>query len=242
MEKRVLWAETAMVICEEVWRALVWRRWADKNRSGFITTRFLPFHLFSKHIHVLVLLWDIVSECEGNWCPDTRPDKNRLQSVWPFLIDIISVSFSNCPRRCCFSPAHAAQASMARFLFSWHLISLQESTAHNLPSQPFASARASIAAPASTQACLQRENSMIKRSCPVSKSSLHTWRVATLMIATDLLLNDSVSSYLICPSGFFPGVLSASLRQHHYFSQQEGPAQRNIAMPYKRKRSISFSQ
>lgn len=55
------------------------------------------------------------------------------------------------------------------------------------------------------------------------------------MMATDIQLNDSVCSLVIGLFGFFPGVLSVSLRQHHYFSQQEGPAQRNIAMPYKGK-------
>lgn len=76
----------------------------------------------------------------------------------------IVVSFSYCPRRCCFSLAHAAQASMARFYFHDIPFLCRKSTAQKLPSQLFANARTSIAAPARTQAYLLGENFMIKHA------------------------------------------------------------------------------
>lgn len=88
-KKRVLWAKKTMVICAQVWRALVCRRWADWNGSGFITSGFHPLHLFSKEVHVLVLLWDIVSLREGNGWPEPHPDKIDPSQclAWHFLID-----------------------------------------------------------------------------------------------------------------------------------------------------------
>lgn len=58
------------------------------------------------------------------WIPSWEGGKNKLKaSVWHGIFWLrccfwsILVSFSNCPRRCCFSLAHAAQASMVRFYF-----------------------------------------------------------------------------------------------------------------------------
>jgi len=146
--------------------ALVCRRWADWNRSGFITT---GSPSLQRSLNPSII-W---GKCQavGGW-PATQPDRGRLQPMpdEAFSDWFILISFSNCPRRCCFPQANAAQASMARFIFSWHLISLQESTVSKLPTQPFASARTSIAAPARTQACLQWENSMIKLTHPGVRS------------------------------------------------------------------------
>lgn len=145
--------------------------------------------------------WEkIVSVSEGKGWPETHPDKRGYSQclAWHLITDwLILVSFSNCPRRCCFSLAHAAQASMARFLFSWHLISLQENTNY----QPFAkrNAQASIAAPARTQACMQWENSKIKHICKRLKQCFQS----TVTMTADTLLNNSVSPHFICLFGFF---------------------------------------
>lgn len=97
---------------------LVCRRWADCNGLGSLTSWFHPLHLFSKEVRVLVLLWDIINLCEGNRWPETHPNKRRLKPVFGLVFfQLILVSFSNCPRRCCSSLAHAAQARMARFYF-----------------------------------------------------------------------------------------------------------------------------
>ena len=55
----------------------------------------------------------------GEWVTWNPPCQNRLQPVFGMAFSgwLITISFSNCPRRCCFSLAHAAQASMARFYF-----------------------------------------------------------------------------------------------------------------------------
>lgn len=172
-KKRVLWAKKTVVICVEVWRGLVCRRWADCNGSGFITSGFHPLHLCSKEIGVPVPLWDVVSLCEGEWVTWNPSWRQRSKPAFgtAFSDWWILVSFSNCPRRCCFSLAHAAQASMARFYFHDISFLCRKSTAHKLPSQPFASARKSIAAPARTQACMRWENSMIKHTWAVQNST-----------------------------------------------------------------------
>lgn len=107
------------------------------------------------------------------WIPSWEGKKtNKLKaSVWRGIFWLhwcfwsILVSFSNCPRRCCFSLAHAAQARVwLGFIFmTYHFFAGK----HSAQSQPFASARASIAAPARTQARTRWENSMFKHISPV---------------------------------------------------------------------------
>lgn len=71
------------------------------------------------------------------------------------------------------------------------------------------------------------------------KQHLQPWRTARFYNANWYTI-DWVSSYLICLFGFFPGVLS--LRASIIIFLNRRVAQRNIAMTYKRERSISFSQ
>lgn len=105
-----------------------------------------------------------------------------------------------------------------------------------------AHARASQA-PARTQACLLTgENSMIKRT-PARPKALPAILEEKRDSRWQLILNHSVCSRLICRFGFFFFLEFSlvSLRQHHYFSQQEGPAQRNLAMSYKKGKGASPS-
>lgn len=55
----------------------------------------------------------------GEWVTWNPSWQKSLQPVFGMAFPdwLIWISFSNCPRRCCFSLAHAAQASMARFYF-----------------------------------------------------------------------------------------------------------------------------
>lgn len=99
----------------------------------------------------------------------------------------ISVSFSNCERRCCFSFAHAAQASMARFYFHDVSFLCRKAQRKNYPSNPL-QAKASQR----QRECLHDhkwENSMVKHTWTVLKQYLQLWRVARLLLATTMLLN-----------------------------------------------------
>lgn len=153
---------------------------------------------------------------------------------------LIWISFSNCPRRCCFSLAHAAQASMARFYFHDFSFLCRKAQRTNYQANPLQAHAQALPRP-------QERKPIFNRKTPWSNtpSRPQVWSPSLESSKAhygNWILSDSVCSHLICHFGFFPGVLSVFLRQHHYFSQQEGPAQRNIAVSYKRERSISFSQ
>lgn len=77
------------------------------------------YHPGSKDIHLFLILWDIVRLWEENGWPETHLNKRAYSQCFgeAFCYWLIWISFSNCPRRCCFSLAPAAHASMARFYF-----------------------------------------------------------------------------------------------------------------------------
>lgn len=175
--------------------------------------------------HVLVLLLGYCQSARAEWVAWNPSWQKSLQPVFgmAFSDGLIWISFSNCPRRCCFSLAHAAQASMARFYFHDISFLCRKSTAHKLPSQPLCKrTHKHRSAREQRKHVCKRENSMIKHTCPAKSilsilgESQNSW--------WQLILNGSVCSHLYFPLWFFSwSSLRLSLRQHHYFSQQEGP-------------------
>lgn len=112
---------------------------------------------------------------------------------------LIWISFSNCPRRCCFSLAHAAQASMARFYF--HDISFlcrkaqRTKPAFCKRTHKHRSARENARMFASGK--LQDQTYLSSQ-----KYSLQPWRVARVILATDIE-RLSLLTFWICHFGFF---------------------------------------
>lgn len=150
---------------------------------------------------------------------------------WQSIVWLIWISFSDCPRRCCFSLAHAAQRTQAWQGF--HAISFLCREALRTNCQAFASA--SVAA----QACVCWEKT------PWSKTPVKPGMLLSHLKNTNTHGGNwyrmTNSAQVYCSTGNFFLEFSLSLRKHH-FSQQERPAQRNMAMSSKGERSISFSQ
>lgn len=141
------------------------------------------FHLGSKDVGVFLLIRGLVRQWEQNGWPEPMRTKRAYSQRFgvAFAYWLIWISFSNCPRRCCFSLAHAAHASMARFYFHDISFLCREAQRTNYQANPFASARTSTAAPARMQACFAMGKLHDQTHLFSKKNSYpHPWKVATL--------------------------------------------------------------
>lgn len=176
-------------------------------------------HVLSSFFSLITIILGYVKWCEGNGWPETQPVKrgHSLCLAWLFSDQLIWISFSNCPRRCCFSLTHAAQASMARFYFHDISFLCRKAQRTNYQASPFqaqAHAQASQRPRERKHVCNGKTpwSNTPARHTAVSPTSEN----ARLTVATVWMTQ---SAHIWFASlVFFPGVLSVSAQASLFFS------------------------
>lgn len=127
--------------------------------------------------------------------------KSSRPVFWHSIFSLINFNFfQQLPKEMLLFPSASGAREHGQVLFSQYLISLQENTAHKLPSRTLCKRmRASIAAPARIQACLQWDNSMIKHTFAAKSISFISGKQQDLAAIIEWLS----LFHQVCHFGFF---------------------------------------
>lgn len=142
-------------------------------------------------------------------------------AVWHGIFWLINLNFfQQLPKEMLLFPKRTlAQASMARFYFHDISFLCRKAQRTNYHANPLQAQAHALHRGASENASMSAMGKLHDKTyLPSLKQHLQPRRIARFTVATGTLLTDSVSSYLICLFGFFPGVLSVFAQASLFFS------------------------